>query len=65
MARTIVDADVPRQDFSGLADVLLTSGMNLTGTPSLSRADFRHLRHQPHPILGLRTRTVAPTGQYD
>jgi len=58
--------DLPaRRDFSGFADLGVTLSVNLLGAPSMTPADFQELRANPHPIVGVSLKVLAPTGRYD
>ncbi len=54
-----------RRDLSGFADLGVTLSVNLLGAPSMTPADFQRLRANPHPILGVSLKVLAPTGDYD
>jgi hypothetical protein len=60
-----VDGEPARRDLSAVGDMAFTLSVNLLGAPSLTRAEFRELRQNPHPILGASVRVLAPTGRYD
>jgi hypothetical protein len=60
-----VDGEPARRDLSAVGDMAFTLSVNLLGAPSLTRAEFRELRQNPHPILGASVRVLAPTGSYD
>jgi len=60
-----LEGEATRRDFSGLADVGITLFVNLLGAPSMTPAEFQELRRNPHPILGVSVKIVAPTGDYD
>jgi hypothetical protein len=59
-----VDGEPARRDLSAVGDMAFTLSVNLLGAPSLTRAEFRELRRNPHPILGASVRVLAPTGNY-
>jgi hypothetical protein len=54
-----------RASFSGIGDLGATLSVNLLGAPSMSPKEFQELRADPHPILGMSFKIVAPTGSYD
>lgn len=54
-----------RADVSGIGDVALTFSVNLLGAPAMDREQFRAMLDDPHAILGVSVRLVAPTGEYD
>jgi hypothetical protein len=47
---------------SGMADMRIRFGINLTGSPALDRKDFR--QYQEKAILGVSFVTSVPTGRY-
>jgi hypothetical protein len=47
---------------SGMADMRIRFGVNLTGSPALDRKDFR--QYQEKAILGVSFVTSVPTGRY-
>ncbi len=53
-----------KRDYSGFNDLGVTMAVNLFGAPSMTPAEFQELRENPHPILGVSLKVVAPTGQY-
>ena len=63
--RGLIDETPARRDFSGFGDLGVTLAVNLLGAPSMTPAEFRALRADPHPILGGSLKVVAPTGRYD
>jgi len=54
-----------RRDLSGLNDLGMTLSVNILGAPTMTPAEFQALRADPHPILGVGLRILAPTGSYD
>lgn len=65
MTRGLVGESTARRDFSALGDLGLTVSINLLGAPTMSAKDFQELRAEPHPILGVSLKILAPTGRYD
>ena len=59
-----VEGEPARRDLSGVGDMAFTLSANLLGAPSLTLAEFRELRRNPHPILGASVKVLAPTGSY-
>jgi hypothetical protein len=59
-----LEGEPARRDLSGVGDMAFTLSVNLRGAPSLTRAEFRELRRNPHSIVGASIRVLAPTGSY-
>ena len=53
-----------RRDFAATGDLGFTLTVNLLGAPSMTLEDFLKLRADPHPILGVSLKVMAPTGKY-
>lgn len=60
-----LEGDVARRDFSGVGDLGVTLAVNLRGAPSMTLAEFRELRENPHPILGASVKILVPIGRYE
>jgi len=60
-----VGDDPARRDLSGFGDLGVTMSVNLIGAPTMTPADFKALRADPHSILGASLKIIAPTGRYD
>ena len=60
-----LDGEPAQRDLSGVGDLALTLSVNLRGAPSMTRAEFRELRRNPHSIIGASVRVLAPTGSYE
>jgi hypothetical protein len=54
-----------QRDFAGFNDAGITWTVNLLGAPAMNADEFRLLRADPRPILGLSLKIVPPTGHYD
>lgn len=54
-----------KRDYQGWGDFAATLSVNLSGAPTMNKAEFAELRRNPRPILGASLKVVAPTGQYD
>jgi hypothetical protein len=54
-----------RRDLAGFGDMSVALTFNLSGAPSMNLEEFRELRANPRPILGMKFKLVAPTGNYD
>jgi hypothetical protein len=57
--------DVIDRETSGIGDVSATISVNLTGAPTMTRAEFQAFRQNPKPILATSLKVVAPTGEYE
>jgi len=58
--------DTPaRRDFAGFNDASVTLAVNLLGAPAMSAEDFRALRANPRPIVGISLKVLLPTGYYE
>jgi hypothetical protein len=54
-----------RRDVSNVGDLSLTMSINITGAPAMDVEEFRQLTANPHPILAVSLKLVAPTGTYE
>jgi hypothetical protein len=53
------------REYSGAGDLTATFSVNILGAPAMDRQQFGEMRRNPHPILGVSLKLVAPTGKYD
>ncbi len=53
------------REYSGAGDLTATISVNILGAPAMDRQEFRELRSNPRPILGVSLKLVVPTGKYD
>jgi hypothetical protein len=60
-----VEGEARGRDFAGFSDLGLRLAVNLLGSPSMNRSEFREFLKDPDPILGVSLRVVAPTGAYN
>ena len=61
----ILAGEPARRDFAAFGDLGFTLTVNLLGAPTMTLKDFLELRADPHPIIGVSLKVVAPTGNYD
>jgi len=54
-----------KTDYEGIGDFSATLSLNLLGAPAMNKEGFAELRRDPHPILGVSLRVIAPTGDYN
>lgn len=52
-------------DFSDFGDLSVTLNVNLSGAPTMNRAEFLAFRANPRPLVGASLKLIAPTGHYD
>jgi len=60
-----VDGVPGRRDVSGIADLGITLSFNLLGAPTMTAEEFQQLRADPHQILGVSLKLLAPIGDYE
>lgn len=60
--RGLYEQEPISRDLAGMGDLSVALTVNLLGAPSMNVEQFRELRANPHPILGMRFKLVAPTG---
>ena len=63
--RGLVGDTPASRKYSGFSDLGVTLSVNLMGAPSMTGEDFLAFRADPHPILGVSLKVIAPTGEYD
>jgi hypothetical protein len=61
----LVGGQFRERNLSNVGDLAVTFSINLTGAPSMNREEFIALTQNPHPILALSLKVVAPTGDYE